>query len=433
MSETYLLGNISDLKTGPFGTQLHADEYVKHGIPVINVRNIGYGNIITDDIDHVSEETRDRLKEHTLRENDIVFGRKGSIDRHAFIDEHYEGWMQGSDCIRVRINDKRINPKYVSHYLKLDNVKKQLINGAVGSTMPSMNTDILKSIIVQAPDKAIQDKIETFLTMIEDKVSNNTAICSELESMAKFLYDYWFVQFDFPDENGKPYKSSGGKMVWNEDLKREIPEGWEVKRIGEMISTERGISYSTPNIETGSGVPMLNLATFMPGGGDYKADGLKHFLGDYPKSKVLKPYDLIMCNTQQTAVKFETDIIGRAMLVPDIFDKDVVFSHHVNVIRTQDEEFKYYLLYLFNSDYYHKYITGFTNGTNILGLSFSGVEDYLTEIPTKDILAKFSAVVKVCENKKSEIIVENQQLTSLRDFLLPMLMNGQVKVGKAGE
>lgn len=171
------------------------------------------------------------------------------------------------------------------------------------------------------------------------------------------------------------------------------------------------------------------MATFMPGGGDYKADGLKHYLGDYPKNKVLKPYELIMCNTQQTAIKFETDIIGRAMLVPDIFDGDVVFSHHVNVIRTADENMKYYLLYLFNSDYYHKYISGFTNGTNILGLSFNGVEDYLTESPSADILKMFGERVLEVEKKKSEIFLENQQLSSLRDFLLPMLMNGQVKVG----
>ncbi len=271
------------------------------------------------------------------------------------------------------------------------------------------------------------------LKNIDLKIANNNAICADLEAMAKLLYDYWFVQFDFPDENGKPYKSSGGKMVWNEDLKREIPEGWKVGRVGDMISTERGISYSTPNIATGQGVPMLNLATFMPGGGDYKADGLKHFLGDYPQNKVLKPYELIMCNTQQTAIKFETDIIGRAMLVPDIFDGDVVFSHHVNVIRTLNEDMKYYLLYLFNSDYYHKYISGFTNGTNILGLSFNGVEDYLTEVPDEGILKMFGEWIHGFEKKKSQVLLENEQLASLRDFLLPMLMNGQVKVGGKGD
>lgn len=100
----------------------------------------------------------------------------------------------------------------------------------------------------------------------------------------------------------------------------------------------------------------------------------------------------------------------------------------MNVIRTHDEVMKFYLLYLFNSDYYHKYISGFTNGTNILGLSFNGVEDYISEIPDPNLLKKFGDIVLDVERKKSEILIENQQLASLRDFLLPMLMNGQVKI-----
>ena len=262
MSKEVLLGSIADLKTGPFGTQLHADEYVSEGVPVINVRNIGYGNILADDIDMVSEETVSRLSEHKLCENDIVFGRKGSIDRHAFIEKRYDGWMQGSDCIRVRIQDPEVNPRYVSHYLKLDSVKKQLINGAVGSTMPSMNTDVLKSISVLLPDKSVQDVVEGILSSIEEKIENNNAICSNLEAMAKLLYDYWFVQFDFPDENGNPYKSSGGKMVWNDELKREIPAGWEVKPLSEVFDITMGSSPSGESLNTdGNGVEFYQGST----------------------------------------------------------------------------------------------------------------------------------------------------------------------------
>lgn len=362
------------------------------------------------------------------KRGDILLGNIRPYFKKIWLAENDGGCSPDVLCIHCK---EGVSPLFVYAVLAQDSFFDYDVAGAKGSKMPRGDKDHIMAFPV--PDLDDADAIGELIDNLYKKIQNNTAVCATLEAMAKLLHDYWFVQFDFPNENGRPYKSSGGKMVWNEELKREIPEGWAVKRIGEMISTERGISYSTPNIETGNGVPMLNLATFMPGGGDYKADGLKHFLGDYPKSKVLKPYDLIMCNTQQTAVKFETDIIGRAMLVPDVFDGDVVFSHHVNVIRTQNKEFKYYLLYLFNSDYYHKYITGFTNGTNILGLSFSGVEDYLTEIPPQDILAKFGKVVLECEKKKSEIIIENQQLASLRDFLLPMLMNGQVKIGKAGE
>lgn len=428
MSEKCLLGDIAKSQTGPFGSQLHEEDYVSAGTPIVTVEHLGELGFTTQNLPFVSDEDVARLIKYTLKEGDIVFSRVGAIDRNTYVTKNENGWMFSGRCIRVRCDRSKVNPLYLSYYFRLESFKRMMLNVSVGATMPSLNTDIMDALPLDLAERSAQDRIAKCLNDIDEKIRNNISICSDLESMAKLLYDYWFVQFDFPDENGRPYKSSGGKMVWNEKLKREIPEGWEVKRVGDIISTERGISYSTPNIITGEGVPMLNLATFMPGGGDYKADGLKHYLGDYPKNKVLQPYDLIMCNTQQTAVKFETDIIGRAMLVPDIFDEDIVFSHHVNVIRTENDNMKYYLLFLFNSDYYHKYITGFTNGTNILGLSFNGVEDYLTEIPASDILEKFAKIILTMEKKKSEVLVENQQLASLRDFLLPMLMNGQVKV-----
>ena len=297
-----------------------------------------------------------------------------------------------------------------------------------GTTFMEVSGATMENIELPIPALEEQRRISDTLIKIDKKIALNKRMNAELEAMAKQLYDYWFVQFDFPDENGNPYKSSGGKMVYNSTLKREIPAGWEVTSIGDLITTERGISYSTPNISSGNGVPMLNLATFMPGGGDYKASGLKHYLGDYPPSKVLKPYDLIMCNTQQTAIKFETDIIGRAMLVPDIFEGDIVFSHHVNIIKTENDDLKYYLLYLFNSDYYHKYISGYTNGTNILGLSFNGVSEYNLEIPPDAILKQFASLILDLAKKKSLIFKESSNLTHLRDSLLPMLMNGQVTV-----
>ena len=133
---------------------------------------------------------------------------------------------------------------------------------------------------------------------------------AELEALAKTIYDYWFVQFDFPDKNGKPYKSSGGKMVWNDQLKREVPEGWVVDRIGSHIRSNRGISYSTKNIASGKGFPMINLNSFNVDS-TYKVAGIKTFEGDVLDNKLLKPFDLVMCNTQQTDLDPKKDIIGK--------------------------------------------------------------------------------------------------------------------------
>ena len=407
------------------------------GYPMLSSKDMDDTDFDYSNVKYISEEEYKKMVASGCKpqKDDVLIIKDGNsyLQRVFVVTEDKEIALLSSIGI-IRPDPGKLDPYYLRYYLLSDFVKHEVAKKYVtGSALPRIILQNFGDIDIPYVPLAEQRRIVTVLKDIDAKISINKRAIVKLEAMAKLLYDYWFVQFDFPDENGKPYKSSGGKLVWNEELKREIPEGWEVHKIGDIISTERGISYSTPNIATGEGVPMLNLATFMPGGGDYKADGLKHYLGDYPNSKTLKPYDLIMCNTQQTAIKFETDIIGRAMLTPDVFDGDVVFSHHVNVIRTDDESLKYYLLFLFNSNYFHKYISGFTNGTNILGLSFNGVEDYLLEIPSHDILTKFGAIVLETEKKKSAIFKENRQLAELRDFLLPMLMNGQVKVGGVAE
>lgn len=416
---------------GEYGIAASAEDFSEEKYRYLRITDISDdGELLSSDCKSIS---CNGCEKYLLKKDEIVFARTGnSTGRTFFYEEKYGPLVYAGFLIKFHLDDTKVNPKFLKYYTISNTYKTWIANGPTGSTRGNMAESDFADMPIFLPSRDQQDVLVKTLELIDEKLSNNNVICSELEAMTKLLYDYWFVQFDFPDENGNPYKSSGGKLVWNDELKRKIPKGWDVSPIGDMISTERGLSYSTPNIKSGQGVPMLNLATFMPGGGEYKADGLKHYLGDYPKNKTLQPYDLIMCNTQQTAIKFETDIIGRAMLVPDIFEDDIVFSHHVNVIRTQNEVMKYYLLYLFNSDYYHKYISGFTNGTNILGLSFNGVEDYITEIPDQGLLKKFGAIVLDVEKKKSEILIENQQLASLRDFLLPMLMNGQVKVGKVG-
>ncbi len=141
---------------------------------------------------------------------------------------------------------------------------------------------------------------------------------------------------------------------------------------------------------------------------------------------MIKPFDLVICNTQQTAIDYKKDIIGRAFLVPDIFERDIVTSHHVTTIHVKKDNMKYFLHRFFNTDYFHKYVAGFTNGTNILGLIFGGIEKYRLEIPSDYVLDKFAELMLDIEMKKSRIIKENQELASLRNFLLPLLMNGQV-------
>ena len=354
-------------------------------------------------------------------ENNIIIGRVGA---NCGSVQKYDGKCWVSDnAISVTVKEG-FSKDCVYYLLKLLDLNKKHI----GAAQPLLTQEIVSNLVVYLPKYEDQKKIASVLSALDDKIALNKKMNQKLEAMAKRLYDYWFVQYDFPDKNGHPYKTTGGPITYNETLKREIPVGWEVKRLGDLFKTNRGVSYITPTLGAeGDGVPMINLASFSPNE-SYNEKGIKYYKGDYTDEKVLKPFDFVMCNTQQTAIDPQKDIIGRSMLVPDIFDGDIVSSHHVNTIKLEKENLKFYLNRLFNTKFYHAYISKFANGTNILGLIFSGVEDYMCEIPSDDLLEKFAKISLDIEKKKSKIIKENQKLTILRDKLLPLLMNGQVTV-----
>lgn len=397
MSNTVLLGEIASLKTGPFGTQLSASEYVKEGIPVINVRNIGYGEIITSDLEYVGEETAKRLYEHLLHKGDIVFGRKGSVDRHAFIDTRYDGWMQGSDCIRVRINEG-INPHFISHNLKLESVKKQINSSAVGSTMASLNTDILSRIQIVLPSLEIQNRIEELLSVIEEKIDLNSRLCAKLEAMAKTLYDYWFVQFDFPDENGKPYRTSGGAMEWCQELGREVPKGWKVRRLPEVSSVQYGFPLSTEKFSsTGNRVVRIrdiidnsySALTNEAVGNEYftqEDDLLVGMDGNFQMNYWTRNGDIV--NQRITRI--------RKTVIPIMLIKMQIQPYITAKIDTVARST---VGHLGDADFSERYILVPE------GLDIDIFDAYLSKIVS---LRK-----------------ENQELSDLRDWLLPMLMNGQ--------
>lgn len=350
----------------------------------------------------------------------------GLLGSTAIIPESGK-YIQSQDVAKIICKEDKIDHDFAYYLIPSKCVKEQLSAAAQQTKIRHTSPDAIKNCKVFVPSLPEQKKIAAVLSALDDKIALNKKMNQKLEAMAKRLYDYWFVQFDFPDENGRPYKTSGGPMTHNPTLNREIPEGWDVVRLGDLFKTNRGISYSTPTLgEDGDGTAMINLASFSPNE-SYNEKGIKYYKGDYASEKILKPYDLVMCNTQQTAIDPQKDIIGRSMLVPDIFEGDIVSSHHVNTIKLAKDNLKFYLNRLFNTTFYHSYISKFANGTNILGLIFSGVENYMCEIPPENLLDEFARFSLNIEKKKSKIILENKKLTALRDKLLPLLMNGQVE------
>lgn len=419
---TVKLREISELKTGPFGTQFSANEYILEGTPVINVKNIGYGDIITTGLDYVGIDTLERLADHKLREGDIVFGRKGSVDRHCLITKGQDGWMQGSDCIRVRFTDSFVLPDFVSYYLLTDAVKAKINNSAVGSTMASLNTDILGDIEINLPSHEEQSKIAATLSAIDRKIRNNNCINDYLEEMAKALYDYWFVQFDFPNENGKPYKSSGGKMVnANGHI---IPEGWTFCKVQDIISNICTGLNPRDNFKLGTGdikyITVKNLTT----------NGTLDFTGCDTIDESARAIVHNRSDIQIGDILFASIApLGRCYLIqsePTDWDiNESVFSIRANT----DIVTPSFLYLYFMSDAFIKQATSSSTGSIFKGIRINTLLETELCVPPLSVILKFEERLASTFPLKSKNYEEIQRLSHLRDWLLPMLMNGQATIG----
>ena len=179
----------AELKTGPFGTQLKASEYTEEGTTVINVRNIGMGSIKADKLEFISDATRDRLSSHLLRSGDIVFGRKGAVERHVFIRKEQDGWFQGSDCLRLRFNSPRVLPLFASYFFITEEHQRWMMNQCShGATMSSLNQDILERIDLPLPPMPVQRRIAGILSAYDELMENGQRRIRLLEAMARALY-----------------------------------------------------------------------------------------------------------------------------------------------------------------------------------------------------------------------------------------------------
>lgn len=271
-----------------------------------------------------------KLKKSELHTDDVVIVRTGVPGTCSVIPPELDG-CNCSDLVIVRPNKKLIDPYYLCCFINSWG-KAQVSNAKVGAVQKHFNVASAGEMMIPIMELEKQKDVSNIVKNLNAKINNNTSICSDLENMAKLLYDYWFVQFDFPDENGKPYKSSGGKMVWNEQVKKEIPEGWMVNRLGNLIQYNRGISY-TGNDLGDVGIPIISLAS-IDRSGRYIPEGIKQYTKDYLQTKVLKPFDLIMANTDMTQ---EREVMGRIIFVPNIFDGDILSTHHITQIRIKEE------------------------------------------------------------------------------------------------
>ncbi|MBI1838667.1 MAG: restriction endonuclease subunit S [Flavobacteriia bacterium] len=207
---------------------------IDFGFPMLSVKDMNENSFSYDSCKYISKEDYLDLVKSDCKPllNDVLIAKDGSYLKHVFVIKKEIDQAILSSIGILRPDLKKINPEYLKYYLQTSSVKETVAKKYVsGSALPRIILRNFGEIDVIYKDLETQSKIAKVLSYLDAKIELNNKINAELEAMAKLIYDYWFVQFDFPNEEGKPYKSSGGKMVWNEELKREIPEGWEVEKL----------------------------------------------------------------------------------------------------------------------------------------------------------------------------------------------------------
>ena len=319
----------------------------------------------------------------------------GLLGSTAWIPESGK-YIQSQDIAKIICNEELINKEFAYYLISSNMVKQQLAAAAQQTKIRHTSPDKIKECIVWLPSLAEQKRIGQLLFDIDRKIELNRAINHNLEAMAKQLYDYWFVQFDFPDKNGRPYKSSGGKMVWNEKLKREIPDGWKVANIrrvlDKVITTPR---VSTAEYLLSGSYPVIDQTS------DVYCAGFTE-----RQDAVVNQYPAVVFGDHSCAVKYVNFPFARGA-----DGTQVILSKEKNV----SIEYLYYVV----KDV--KIRKGYAR-------HFSFLKEHPIILPSETEAKKFQGTVQILFEQITRNRKENLSLTKLRDELLPLLMNGQVSV-----
>ena len=395
----YKLGEIADIQTGPFGSQLHNKDYVSYGTPIVTVEHLGNKKFSTQNLPCVSFQDLKKLKRFSMRDGDIIFSRVGSVDRCSYADEENEGWLFSGRCLRVRPY-KEIYPLYLYYYLCRPAIRQHIRNIAVGATMPSINTKLLSDVPIKIPPFAIQHRIADILSSFDDKIDVNKKINSNLEEQAKALFKSWFIDFE-PFSDGDFEDTELGR----------IPKGWSVKSIGdtttnikEKVGDRKDVKVLSP-ITTGS----LVLSE------DYFSKQV--FSESVTKYIVVHPNDFAY-----NPARINIGSIGM-----NEFSYDGCVSPVYVVFRTEPD-YEYFFDLFRQTTFFKEEVKKRAIGGVRQTLSYKDLSLIRLVYPPKSIVHRFNTIYLSLLEEIKKNNVCNARLERLRDTLLPRLMSGELVI-----
>jgi type I restriction enzyme S subunit len=396
----------ANVQTGPFGTQLKASEYVESGTPVINVRNVGFGDIRDADLEFINEAKAEQLKAHKLQRGDIVFGRKGAVERHALIADDQDGWIQGSDCLRLRLESETVCERYASYYLRT-RAHQDWMQAlcSFGATMASLNQDIVKRITIPLPDFPTQRKIAAILTAYDDLIEVNKRGIALLEKMAEELYREWFVRMRFPGHQ-------------NTKFVKGVPAGWKLRKI------ENAFEF------TGGGTPSKSLPNYWNDGNVnwFTPSDITGASGIFlTESKELCSEEGLARSSAKMFPAYSVMMTSRATIGAIGINTSPACTNQGFITCIPNEQYPLPYLYqwLKLAKPYFEQLCGGATFPELTKGTFKKIE-ILT--PPLAITCEFSTLSNPLLESIEASLEANKILTRTRDLLLPRLISGKLSV-----
>ncbi|TNR34464.1 restriction endonuclease subunit S [Escherichia coli] len=387
------------------------NDFVFEGIPFIMASDIKDGVISFDECKFITKNQADGLRKGFAQEGDVLLTHKATIGRTAIVPKtKYPYLMLTPQVTYYRVIDtKLLENRYLKYCFDNDTFQKSLrLWAGAGSTRAYLGILGQHNLAIKIPCVETQRKIADVLSVLDNKIACNNRINTELEAMAKTLYDYWFVQFDFPDANGKPYKTSGGEMVYNAILKREIPAGWTVNTLSQIANITMGQS---------------------PAGESYNEDGIGtlFFQGSTDFGWLFPTPRQYTTSPARMAKKGDILLSVRAPVGDmNIANADCCIGRGLAALnsKSSSDGFLFYVMKYFKKVFNRRNAEGTTFGS----MTKDDLHSLQVVCPEPGLLKRYDDIVSEYNKMIFTRSLENQDLIKLRDWLLPLLMNGQITV-----
>jgi type I restriction enzyme S subunit len=434
-TQTVTIGDVVELvidHRGKTPKKMGFDDFHAEGYPVLSAKHVKTDYLAnTDAIRFANEEMYKKWMKVEIQKGDIALTSEAPLGEVFYLDGETK-YLLGQRIFGLRPNKEKIDPLYFSAWLASPIGQSQLKSRSTGSTVQGIKQSELLKVEIDLPPMSMQKAIGRIRRELSEKITNNTQMNQTLEKIAQRIFKSWFIDFDPVKANveGMPFDGLSPEiqaLFPNELVESEmgmIPKGWEVTLVSDIADVVKGKSYKSTELNP-SKTALVTLKSFQRGGG-YRLDGYKEYTGKYKDSQIVDNGDLIIAYTDMTQA---ADVIGKPAMISgnDKYDC-LVISLDVGAIKPKESNLKNFLYYTAMSSRFTDHTRSFSSGTTVLHLGKDAVPSFEFACPPPEVLCKFDEVVAPFIEKISNSIMENKNLTKIRDRLLPKLISGQIEI-----